>query len=501
MSPAPEPSRPSAAKIHRFRSTEGCLTYRRRKKKCDETKPNCVACTRNKLECFWPVEKRRRAPNPGGIQKIFQNPRNASQPSILSKSVIETADDTLEWSSLTSSFISPLRASSLTDVSNTLFAHYMAETASMLSTLPAGTNNPFLTMIVPLAYSDDLVMHALLAVSGTHLVFRDPGTEVFKAMCHHYSVAIKTLRGAICNFSVRDVSQVVRLLLVLMILSFLEAISGNDQEGMFYHLRAARHLILTLIESPLCTPTDENGRLFGFVLEIYCFLALANNITPFGAIGSRTLPHDLFLHSLGKMSCFNTFGAIFGGSHGLFELLPLISMLSTRRVTEDDSSPSLESLQIHHNLCIKITEWRPPQVPSSDRAWQMQRASAMEVWRNAVLIYLETAMFHHTLGEATTRGRIRSYIDAVISNMEQVSGSPFETIFLWPIMVTGSCMMREDQRELLRTGLRSSRFHMKHCLQGALLLELVWKEPNERIFGPFGLSVMMQKHGINFGIA
>ncbi|KAM0440019.1 hypothetical protein ACHAPT_001121 [Fusarium lateritium] len=37
-----------------IRSRTGCFTCRRRKKKCDEKKPVCSGCKRNKLECHWP---------------------------------------------------------------------------------------------------------------------------------------------------------------------------------------------------------------------------------------------------------------------------------------------------------------------------------------------------------------------------------------------------------------------------------------------------------------
>lgn len=39
----------------RQRSRKGCFTCRRRKKRCDEAKPVCNACTRLKLECSYPV--------------------------------------------------------------------------------------------------------------------------------------------------------------------------------------------------------------------------------------------------------------------------------------------------------------------------------------------------------------------------------------------------------------------------------------------------------------
>ncbi|KID63969.1 Zn(2)-C6 fungal-type DNA-binding domain protein, partial [Metarhizium hybridum] len=39
-----------------IRSRTGCFTCRRRKKKCNEEKPVCSGCKRNKLECTWPAE-------------------------------------------------------------------------------------------------------------------------------------------------------------------------------------------------------------------------------------------------------------------------------------------------------------------------------------------------------------------------------------------------------------------------------------------------------------
>ncbi|KAH9234870.1 hypothetical protein K456DRAFT_1834740, partial [Colletotrichum gloeosporioides 23] len=47
-----KPRRTLAGPIFRVRT--GCLTCRGRKKKCDETKPRCRGCERNRLECKWP---------------------------------------------------------------------------------------------------------------------------------------------------------------------------------------------------------------------------------------------------------------------------------------------------------------------------------------------------------------------------------------------------------------------------------------------------------------
>ena len=43
-------------KLRYLRCRMGCLTCRRRRKKCDEVKPICAGCTRNVLDCSWPPD-------------------------------------------------------------------------------------------------------------------------------------------------------------------------------------------------------------------------------------------------------------------------------------------------------------------------------------------------------------------------------------------------------------------------------------------------------------
>lgn len=52
------PSAPHAMRLRprQARSKDGCYTCRRRHKKCDEERPACLACRRNKLTCSWPTQ-------------------------------------------------------------------------------------------------------------------------------------------------------------------------------------------------------------------------------------------------------------------------------------------------------------------------------------------------------------------------------------------------------------------------------------------------------------
>ncbi|KAJ5992030.1 fungal Zn binuclear cluster domain-containing protein [Penicillium sp. IBT 35674x] len=54
----------SSAKL---RTRTGCLQCRKRRKKCDEARPQCAGCSRNRLQCVWPSDKQRKD---GRIRRI-----------------------------------------------------------------------------------------------------------------------------------------------------------------------------------------------------------------------------------------------------------------------------------------------------------------------------------------------------------------------------------------------------------------------------------------------
>ncbi|KAE8140069.1 fungal-specific transcription factor domain-containing protein [Aspergillus pseudotamarii] len=472
-------------KPHRFRSLTGCLTCRRRKKKCDETRPKCMGCNRNHEQCIWPPAPARR----NGRNPV---PKRTSSP--------EEVNPSVPWLNLAGAFLSPLRASALTKTSSILFAHYLAETSGLLSALPRGCDNPFLTVLVPLCCNDDLLMHSLLALSGSHMGLKSSGIEVYTATYRHYSIAIRTLRDCICDLTTPDTARAMRILIVLMMLSLFESLTGNAQAAMFSHLRASRQLVLQLVSSPQQSSSDDSSRLLSFVLGVYRYLVLINSITPFGAIRSRALPDDTFLDDfVSTMTRFDTNEAIFGGSHGLFRVLPSIAALAARRLTEQDPSP--ESSEMYQALHVRIAEWKSPEPIFLDQKWRSQREAALALCREAALLYMETAMFPNAPSDTLLRTRIQDHVDTIMLRAEQAAGSPCESILLCPLIIAGSCMVRTDQRQCLQASLRSTRFHMDHYVQAAQLLELVWNDPSERIFGPYGLGIVMQRHEINLGVA
>ncbi|KAF5534468.1 C6 transcription factor [Fusarium mexicanum] len=78
--PTPIPNPSSMRPVPIIRSRTGCFTCRKRKKKCDESKPICSGCKRNKLDCVWPEPQ----PAKGPSRSSFGAASTSSQQSVAS---------------------------------------------------------------------------------------------------------------------------------------------------------------------------------------------------------------------------------------------------------------------------------------------------------------------------------------------------------------------------------------------------------------------------------
>lgn len=95
-------------------------------------------------------------------------------------------------------------------------------------------NSPFVTMLIPLGYTDGLLMHGLLALSGSHLTYRKPDDiRLALATSLHYSRLVTGLRIELANLQEDDIEKKQRLLRVLLVASHYEV---RDQHMTSRHL-------------------------------------------------------------------------------------------------------------------------------------------------------------------------------------------------------------------------------------------------------------------------
>lgn len=231
------------------RTRTGCLACRLRKKKCDELKPKCQACIRNKLDCSWPFpiiqrllhlgKDTRNSIRGSQNQEAISRPDPDRSPLVREKkhnsSSKPTEGDYDQPNSKTEpntywspQLKKPLRPQTmlLSPVSSMLLSHYLRETGYLISPTPPG-NTPFISCLVPLSYSDDMLMHSILALSGSHLSYKlNWNIEIHLATGNHYALALRSIHDITSSQTLlRDPFIKLRLTLCILILCWYEVCS------------------------------------------------------------------------------------------------------------------------------------------------------------------------------------------------------------------------------------------------------------------------------------
>lgn len=362
--------------------------------------------------------------------------------------------------------------------------------------------------MLPLAYTDELLMHTVLALSGTHLECRqsrwyvgsasgvDLGTQYATTL--HYQKTISGLRQELANFDSANGQKQARLLLILIIACHYEAISGNKSGMMLQHLRACRELVRRLLTQPQSSNIDQES--LGFSLELYAYLSIINSLASYRSIGKLAQPYDTFLTSLDELSSYSTFGSMFGGCHSLYELIPNISQLGVEclageMILGDDWIPSAKLRLCYEAIEQRIAAWTLP--PSADSFAQHEATditTAAEAIRHGLYIYLMTS-FCGSMGlDPVAQSKIGAQADIVLALATSVNDMRSRTILLWPCIIAGSCMINKEQQKRLMYALLHSGFDMKHLFSLCDMLELMWSDDDVSAYGPYGLYLTMEKN-------
>jgi len=226
-------------------------------------------------------------------------------------------------------------------------------------------------------------------------------------------------------------------------------------------------------------------------------------------MASRHVPLDDFLSSLAPRADdhYDGFGMLFSGCHGLFELIPRLSRHAAARLAEGPTvSPA--SRAAYADLAALLEAWRqpPPPAPDARAHTTTQRVGVGKVYKHAAVVFLEMAHAGGALPPGDElRARLSDHVGGAAMAVfgHDLLGSSFASVLLWPMIVVGSVIDDPQRMQVLSWRLRTSAASTTTSLHVAELLEALWRdrETDERCWGPYGLYLTMEKHGINLSLA
>jgi hypothetical protein len=254
---------------------------------------------------------------------------------------------------------------------------------------------------------------------------------------------------------------------------------------------------------------EDDKLLFGFLLEAYAYMVLVNSFCPPGEL-NRSIPYDSFLSDLSTLAVYPSFGVMFDGMHGLMEIIPEITKLAIRKLkqrTWGSSQPDEEASSTRQDIYTKISRWQVShdEGSSQDVKGVAETTAIGECFRNALFLYLETSAAGPIVWDPALAGTMQHHILAIAGQIATagLQESRYTAIIMWPLLIAGSCLVLDELRDQLVRVLRDSTNSTWNSARATDLLEMLWeeRERDERIFGPYGLYLTMEKRGVNFCIA
>ncbi|KAK9441721.1 OefC [Metarhizium brunneum] len=423
----PQPQAVNVNKVTKGRSKTGCITCRKRKKKCDEAKPRCMNCEKNAVVCEGYHEKQ--IWKSGKEKAEEERMRHECQPVITMQPIfhgVETAEDMIFWK------------------------HYINHLSNVL-TVEGEAKNAFKDIILPLANQHQGLMHSILAVSSKHIDLDSPyGAKILQDNSavtpeslqqrgdYHHDEALRRLYKDMENpvpkeDPAHDTVLAARYGQILCLLLQTRA-EGNPRGEHRVHLQAYQTLIQ---HSP-----PENKTFHTFITEFFQYHIYADDLLWHSGANSSRLSTD----SSGPPSQIHP-PRLIGVGDGLFRCLSQITTL--RNVIRANVAASVDpvvdytSLYRAAEIDAAIREW-VPRWPLGDSRHRVGPLYKQMMWvylfrtiyppsttpsRRSTFMALPVTSSQHNTGHLQRRASMVASVgsstssSAILSNLTSLTGS------------------------------------------------------------------------------
>lgn len=383
-----------------------------------------------------------------------------------------------------------------------LLGHYLSRTADSMSN-GFSQSNPFISQLIPLAFSSDVILQLILTQSAAHRAILDrPRAD--DVATGHYSSSLKLFRRKINDHIGGTAVNPLILAVGALIMCFTETAKGDINGVVFDHLSASISLLLEVLrQDSSMTPMPKE--LKDFLVEYYSYTATLSLISIDINVSSQSLLNpelEMYAHHLVRSQYA---GSLCGCWLELLLVIPKVFelgrqwRLSDQAVESEELLASSSANRINENLAVfaslhsRILRWSPRYTYAFDGIL------AGRIFQQALLLYLYTSLQTsvQVIGP-NYESLIEATLDETMSLLDQLPSTVrINTSLCWPIAVVGSCLKDDTRRQILRNRLNTmlNTIGLGNMQQTLQILEYVWKRDPADI-GPWIICKVMQNHQI-----
>ncbi|KAE8152549.1 C6 transcription factor [Aspergillus avenaceus] len=485
----------------------GCLTCKKRRKRCDETKPSCQACARLGLDCggygsMWaeplnpsadvfqtaPAKRRRVSLSPNLSASSPVTPLDQYSPGSTVSTGVSTIPSTPSDYDSIGAYTPQTESSNETDgqlldltdramvvskpcgtlshLSNleTHYLQYHMEKGSKLLANLESAENPLRSLIIPRALSSPLLMKALCAMSAMH--FANRSYDSLSAQTTAANYYIRTMSGLRSGLSRCPVGAFPsESILAVALLCKYEIVRGSVKQWAV-HLNALEKLIIS--RGGFSTFDQETAE---FLWGLFMYSHNVARVTNRKQIVNCLSDGETF--TLTRLDIY------IGYTEDIIKLCPRISDLP--QLTHDPVSLALEIQTIDtllHTWTHTSTTYTIPKGTTQASLHRLRMVA--ECFRDAAYIYLHSTLDRMTQSYTTLISRTKQ--EAVHSCLERIATFPLDehceySALTFPLFITGCETHDPDARDLVIRSLTKLEinFGIGNVKRAKELLAFLWR--------------------------
>ncbi|ETS86553.1 hypothetical protein PFICI_00381 [Pestalotiopsis fici W106-1] len=496
---APKPLRGTTG-AQRQKTVTGCIGCRLRRKKCDETRPQCLGCGRNGLLCVFPEagneEHARllRRTNCTRKQPVYETGKHQVDPNI-SHSSTRLEDLSSPRMLGIEQCMVPGNHHLRQPASQRLLHHYINRTSKAMATC-RDVESPFLTELIPVAMAnDELVLNAILACSGIHLAALS-GSVVDATTWVHYGQAVQNQKFALTQLVQGSSRPLVSATITAILLCIAETFLAGAGKQAMNHLKAAQAMMRQVLDLPK-EMLDKGVRTF-LVERVSYMITLAH--VSLGSTHDQSILNDtavLFssIHSMPLIQGSSSSGCV----HDLFWLIPQVSAIAHRASNEIRSVAQFtpEIIAEYQSLLCSVSSWEPK---SGDEIYN----SCGRVYQQALLVYLASVFDAESLSHPASKSAYSSMIHKAFECIEglldlsTLNATRITTTLCWPLAIFGACARTRVHQTFIDTKLATiaEAYASQSVRDTRDLLQRLWSSNNPRTYSPLELEQLMQEDDV-----
>ncbi|TWU77434.1 hypothetical protein ED733_006654 [Metarhizium rileyi] len=371
-----------------------------------------------------------------------------------------------------------------------LLSYYLARTANSMGNGSTDIN-PFVAKLIPLAFSDPLVLHLILAQSAVHRQSSQECRSGGEVATRYYTDSLRMFRNLVGEYVSGNEGHNLVVTVGSLILCLTEVARGDARGTIFDHLAASKALLTNL----LCRPDLESTHdLPEFLVEYYMHMVASSMISKDPRCNSQSALSPAIENAAKQLLSRNYMGQLCGCWLQILTTIPQVFQLGQSMLRAGDkpgAAYSPDDIITFGLLQSQILGFTP-----STMAHTNSQLAGL-VFKQATLLYLWSIIGTPQQAEAQTMhgDLFNGAVLEAVSLLNQLPASErVNTSLCWPLTVIGCCTTNPEVQQALRARLQTmiDTIGLGNMRQTLTLLNRVWEQPPEHV-SPWTLRKVMQR--------